>query len=472
MISGKYPRMEWRKLLDTRRIRDFFGGRPTQRVKSELRGEIERDYGRCLFSTPVRRLRDKTQVFPLEPHDSVRTRLAHSLEVSSVARTLAAHAAEFIAERERDLSTDAQRDIAGIAATCGLIHDLGNPPFGHAGELAISSWFEDRLRANQNFLNDVGGEGSQYAKDFLRFEGNAQTLRLLSQLQILSDPYGINLTAASFSAACKYLAPSHRTDHRHTFEKPGFFASEQEIVTAVREATGTLERRNPLTYLIEAADDIVYTTVDLEDGVKKKIFQWDQVEPLLKESRLGEQVVNAARERIADAPPPSSVLGETLAQIFRTIAITEMASIALAAFKYHYDEIMQGEYHGELIADSNFDAAPLADIIKNKILKPLLYTSPVILKLEIRGRTVIHDLMTTFWEAASQNEVPSGTKKYHSKIYLLISENYRRVFEKRVKDAKLPKQYLQLQLATDQVVGMTDTYACQLHKELTNGIHG
>ena len=157
--------MEWKTLLSQKRIREIRGGACSLRSGAEVRDEFERDYGRTLYSTPVRRLRDKAQMFPLEPHDAVRTRLAHSLEVSSVARTLAAHAAhETVPQREGEIAT--------IAATCGLIHDLGNPPFGHAGELAIQTWFKHKLKDDPAFLDRFRSLTSQRAQDLLEFECN------------------------------------------------------------------------------------------------------------------------------------------------------------------------------------------------------------------------------------------------------------------------------------------------------------
>ncbi len=461
------PLMEWKSLLDHRRIRDLFDGGPTQRVQSELRGEIERDYGRCLFSTPVRRLIHKTQFFPLERNDSVRTRLAHSLEVSSVARSLGMYAARFIKTRDMTLEFRHLQDIEWIAATCGLIHDLGNPPFGHAGELAIGTWFQDQLHADGTFFDTMDGKDSQYAKDFLKFEGNAQTLRLVSHLQLLSDPYGLNLTTATFSAACKYLASSAEADREnpnHAFAKPGYFSSERSVVDKVRMATGTHNRRNPITYLVEAADDIVYTTVDLEDAVKKKLLQWNQVEPLLKKSTFGESIIEKVRRRVSGDD------GETLAQLFRVIAITEMVSSALEVFKSRYTLIMNGEYGGELIGDPDSPTQRLCEIIRKEVLKPHLYTSPEILRLEVRGRKVIHDLMTMFWEATKETTGTTETQTYPGKLYLLTSDNYRRVFTERLNKAEEPDKYIRLQLVTDTVSGMTDSFACQLHKELTNGV--
>src|ERR1700733_12575593 len=167
--------MEWKQLL----CRD----RPRESTNpGDHRAEFERDFDRSIFSTPVKRLQDKAQVFPLEPHDAVRTRLTHSLEVSSVARGLGTAVGQWLLER-KDISPGMERWIEAIAATCGLIHDLGNPPFGHSGEDAIRHWFNefgpDALR------RELGGN-DQLVQDFLRFEGNAQSLRLVSKLQILA----------------------------------------------------------------------------------------------------------------------------------------------------------------------------------------------------------------------------------------------------------------------------------------------
>ena len=173
--------MIWNDLLNTNRPR------PTT-VQSDPRAEFERDFDRSVFSTPVKRLQDKAQVFPLETHDAVRTRLTHSLEVSSVARGLATRNAKWLLAHGH-IEGDMDRSIEAIAATCGLIHDLGNPPFGHAGEGAIRAWFASRT----SFLRESLGV-EQLRQDFLRFEGNAQSLRLVTKLQILADYNGLNLT--------------------------------------------------------------------------------------------------------------------------------------------------------------------------------------------------------------------------------------------------------------------------------------
>ena len=242
--------MKWSELLNADRRRQTT-------CPEDPRIEFERDFDRSVFSTPVKRLQDKAQVFPLEAHDGVRTRLTHSLEVSSVARGLATRAARWMLE-ERKISEDMDRQIEAIAATCGLLHDLGNPPFGHAGEDAIRAWFRrpERQDCLQRSL-----ESEQQIQDFLKFEGNAQSLRLVATLQILADYNGLNLTFGTLSALCKYVAKSDEADKKSTnraLRKPGYFASEGHIVDEIREKTGTGDARHPICYLVEAADDIFY----------------------------------------------------------------------------------------------------------------------------------------------------------------------------------------------------------------------
>lgn len=220
-----------------------------------------------VFSTPVRRLQDKTHVFPLEQHDAVRTRLTHSLEVSSVARDLSQAAVRRLGKW---IPQEFAPAISTIAATCALLHDVGNPPFGHAGERAIQDWFAGKLAEDTRFagtLVEKNGNDLTYlpaAQDFIQFDGNAQMVRLVGRLQVLSDDNGLNLTFATLSAACKYVVSACDTcPEKHDRSKPGFFETERELIERVQEETGTGVARNPITYLVEAADDIVNVCIDL-----------------------------------------------------------------------------------------------------------------------------------------------------------------------------------------------------------------
>lgn len=321
--------MDWETLLCSIRERDAFEGTESRRGPLETRSEFEKDYDRAVFSTPLRRLQDKTQVFPLEPNDFVRTRLTHSLEVSTLARGLARRVGTTLVEQQKIDGTIA-RHIESIAATCALIHDLGNPPFGHAGERAIQEWFGGLLKEDQQRPVEQQRFAEltpQQRADFQRFDGNAQTLRLLSRLQVLADDYGLNLTLGTLSAAMKYTAASHEAGGatgRHELEKPGYFASETDVVELVRRRTGTGEARNPITFLTEAVDDLAYAMVDFEDGLKKGLATWDdaqqELEEVARELGCPEQLrskIDGAIEYLGRARPPlrGRAKGESIAQM-------------------------------------------------------------------------------------------------------------------------------------------------------------
>ncbi len=487
--------VKWSELLCEKRIRELRGEKASD---PDARSPFERDYGRVVFSTPLRRLQDKTQVFPLEEHDAVRTRLTHSLEVSSVARTLGHEVGSWLeSERKTGIRSAQVHHIETIAATCGLLHDLGNPPFGHAGESAIQSWFKKRLKSEElsRARGDIApNEGIfealetkadtkrriQYEGDFLNWEGNAQTLRLVSRLQVLADYYGINLTCGTFSAACKYVARSSEVDSTkkiHEKSKPGFFASEEETVIQVNDETGTGGARNPITFIVEASDDIVYATGDLEDGVRKKLLDWELLKEELrshaKKDKILERAIKAAEEKVEyKRGVRSAANDEDVAQAFRTFSIQFMKESAFDTFRRKYAPIMEGTYHQELLKDSICRAAVFVAACK-KVGQMHVYPSQSTLKLELMGRKVIHDLMDILWEGARICDTDSDRSEckngFEGKVFKLISRNYQKVFSRGLEEGSLPERYCRLQLVTDQIAGMTDTFAIKLHKRLMNG---
>jgi len=460
--------VDWTRLLSMTRLRELHGGATSLRAAAELRQEFERDFGRVVFSTPFRRLQDKTQVFPLEPNDSVRTRLTHSLEVSSVARTLGNQVEQWLGGRGA-ISSLPHSTLGTLTATAALIHDLGNPPFGHAGELAIQTWFASRLGADKDFEARFGSSSfpQQCHQDFAKFEGNAQTLRILGKLQLLTDYHGLNLTAATFSVATKYVSASHETsDAAQQTKKPGFFSSESQLVEMVRAETTTGASRHPLTYLVEAADDIVYSVVDIEDGIRKGLVSWSVVEERLKEKADGPDLVAALNgvDGIMGRAVPEILIGRTdecSAQAFRTMAMVQGVRAVCDAFSENYENILAGKYQGELVSDSSY-----ASIVHHckALARERVYVGQTTLQLELMGRKIIHDLMDVFWSAASVDQ----PKKFEKKIWELMSPNYRLVFQKALQEGPLPKDYYRLQLVTDCVCGMTDSFAKDLHKSLFN----
>jgi len=463
--------MDWNTLLNPNRPRQTT-------TPGDHREEFERDYDRSVFSSPVKRLQDKAQVFPLEPHDSVRTRLTHSLEVSSVARGLARKVCKDVLKDI--LKSEQDRQIEAVAATCALLHDLGNPPFGHSGEDAIREWFKLTFK-DENLKKQLG---ENLVEDFLKFEGNAQTIRIVGKLQILADFKGLNLTYGTLSALCKYTASSLEAGkgNDHAKAKPGYFTSEKGLIDEIRERTGTCDHRNPITFLVEAADDIVYSVADIEDGVKKRILSWDELEGDLlilphewsiKEkdnARATVREVLAMKKRIlAPSNSPDDLPDDIHAAAFRTATIGVLVKSANDAFMQNYDEIMKGRFKDELVAVGA--TAPFVELLKTIGRNKIYITQPT-LKLELLGRKIIQDLMTLFWEGARELPETGGIKpkKFPGKLQALLSEAYRKVFQHSTKEHNdLPLEYHRLQLVTDYVCGMTDSFAKRLHAELCNG---
>jgi len=468
--------MSWNALLDEMRVRELLAGKKSSPVSGDSRTQFERDRDRSIFSSPFRRLMGKTQVFPLDPNDHVRTRLVHSLEVSTVSEGLTSQAVRDVICKIDALEDGQVRAISKIAETCGLLHDIGNPPFGHAGELAIASWFTER-QTGYDLIKKLGTEGSQTVEDFCLFEGNAQTFRILTNTRLLADDHGLNLTCAAASAIRKYLTPSHKADLKsrmHENKKPGFFSSEERIFQQISARTSTEGRRHPITYLVEAADDIVYCVVDIEDGIKKQLLRWPQVlEYLTKEcdgSPVLKQAIEGTDKQMSGVPKESDLWTSEYPQAFRVNAISAMVRAVVDAFMLRYEAIMDGEYHEELIYDEGCTAASFVRACKN-LLRGTVFQYQDILRLEVRGREVIHDLMDRFWEGVSDylKEGKTHTRTYGGKLYLLISENYRHLFQKRLLSGEENETYCAVQLVTDYVSGMTDAYACRLHTDLMNG---
>lgn len=504
-------RLKWSKLLNDTRIRDLSGG-PDEDSGSENdsflqpflgpdhRSQFDRDYDRSLFSTPVRRLHDKAQVFPLEPNDSVRTRGTHSAEVSNVAQSIAQRIGNHLV-KEGEIYKNQASKIEAIASTCGLLHDLGNPPFGHAGEEAMKEWFQALLDDDDSGVQEALGrfEGGDLTQDFRKFDGNAQTIRLVSTLQMLADFHGLNLTAGTLAAAVKYVSRSDQTGSVHTRDKPGYFFSEAPIVQAVREKTGLAEGvRHPITFFVEASDDIVYSVVDLEDGIKKKTITWEQLKAFFtdEEDKLGVAIAQEAEKNVKrrlreadlgeDGLSPQGV-AEANAQMFRTLGIAAHVSAVVATFKHRYQAIIKGKYDAEMLQDRQGSDSVASDgelgigatreFLNNckSFARAEVFTYPDILERESQGRRIIQDLLDFFWKGARDYPYRGKEKKsFACKAYSLMSENYRLVFERnispeRIEETGLPREYRQLQLVADYICGMTDGFAQSLHKDLFNG---
>lgn len=466
----------WGKLLASGRRKKESQGH-TQTVSSEeTRTEIERDYDRILFSTPVRRLSDKTQVFPLDKNDSVRTRLTHSHEVSNLARSIGMALA--FNHKIAGESDTAKRDIPALLAAIGLVHDLGNPPFGHQGEAAIQSWFADR---RASVLDDTARPLSEHQKqDFLKFEGNAQAFRLVTRLQLLNDDFGLDLTYATLSAMMKYPTSSLCTDSRAAASKKhGFFSSEQEIAKAVQQKVGLdLGCRHPFAYVMEACDDIAYVVLDVEDAVKKGLASFSDLCAYLQHhtgnDELAKNVLTQSQEKhrtyrttISPALSPAE-LNDISMQRFRVHAISELVKAATKAFLHdaNHELFLSGTQTQSLMALS--DGEPLRKALKEFALKHA-YTNRAVLELELEGYNVIRNLMDIFWQAITDIDeptVPTSRRRhpFTRYVYGRISENYRRVYESSTNQTVT--RYEECILLTDMISGMTDSFAIDLYKDL------
>jgi len=487
-----FPHLDWHSLMNQLRRKDAHSDTPAvpeekNEENYETRSEHERDYDRLLFSAPLRRLQDKTQVFPLERNDSVRTRLTHTHEVANMARSMGV-ALAFVHDGQMNFpkDIDAKRNIPALLAAIGLAHDLGNPPFGHSGEEAIRAWVRKNAdpKSNNASSRAVFGEtpntvAQAEKNDFLYFEGNAQAFRLLTRLQVLTDDYGLNMTYAFLAALLKYPVASDKMDKGFKARKKfNFFQSEVDIVDDVWAQTGLREGvRHPLTYLMEACDDIAYSVVDVEDGVKKGLCSFSKLKDYLIQHSNADpcvtEVIDRSEKKFKEVLlrelSPDAVEDISM-QYFRVYAIGAMVPAAVKAFMSNYAAIMDGSYNGELMADSK--AVMLWKRLK-EFDRTHLYRHPDVLLVESNGFRTIHRLMDYFWDAIIEQEtalrdrgLPDPRMAY---TFARISENYRRVYESDKN--KMPDAYKRLQLVTDMVSGMTDSFALSLYDDLSR-CHG
>ena len=447
--------LSWDKLLNQVRRKELHGSGESMGTGAR-RTEFERDYDRILFATPTRRLANKTQVYPMEENVCVRTRLTHSHEVSNLARSIGVRLAfehpDQVFGRDHE-KLQVKRNVPSLLAAVGLAHDLGNPPFGHQGEIAIQQWFNENIAA-QNI--DI---------DFREFDGNAQTFRLLTRLQVLNDQFGLNLTLGTLAALIKY--PSvYGSANKGGFKKFGIFQSESQIIQEVWEHTGLSEGiRHPLAYIMEACDDIAYSIIDAEDTVKKGYASFydlmDYLDSHEGKNDVIETVVKAARDKNTEfktANLSSRELNDISMQMFRVVAIKEMVEAASTVFVENIGKIMDGSIKPgfELIKESHCDQ--LCKAVKEFDYR-YGFQHKDVLRLELQGNNYIKDTMTMLWQGISQN----GNSDHPFERYVFggISENYRRVYE-----ATSKSNYNKCQLLCDMISGMTETYLVKTYGEL------
>ena len=472
--------MNWKNILCEDRIRQFSKSTSSR----DLRTEFEKDYHRIISSAAFRRLQDKTQVFPLDKNDYVRTRLTHSLEVSSFARSLGQSVGQSIINNKlsKDFSYEQRESISDILECAGLIHDIGNPPFGHFGESAIQDWCKNnfvKLTFKEKKIDEILSD--EQKNDFYHFEGNAQALRVVSKLHFLVDENGMNLTKALLSTIIKYPVNSTGIDKYSgniRTKKMGYFDADKDIFENVDASVGSNGNRNPLTYLLEAADDIAYLTADIEDSLKKGMISLDtlilEVNERISKSQNKEaadfanQCLEKLNKKYEKATDKNLSEPDVYAiENWMVIVQGQVLQLVTDCFVDNYESIMAGTFAKSLIEESK---AGLLMNILGVIAFKYTFTSKPIYKLEIAADTILNFLLDKFMKAILYYDTDEKLSVVDNKIISMISRDYMHIYHYYSEGkSESDRLYLRLLLVTDYICGMTDSFAKNLYQEF-NGL--
>ncbi len=416
------------------------------------RSEFKRDYDRLIFSAPFRRLQNKTQVFPLPGSVFVHNRLTHSLEVACVGMSLGNDVVHELSNIHPELKGTLFEEIGTIVSAACLAHDMGNPPFGHSGEKAIQAFFKEGK--GQQLKQQVS---ANFWEDFIHFEGNANAFRLLAHQFEGRRKGGFVMTYSVLASIVKYPYASSAVNENGKF---GFFTSEKETFRTIADELGIIRTskegepeayaRHPLVYLVEAADDICYEIMDIEDAHKLKILSFDETMDLLlgffeeKEQekiwqRITEENISDANERIVYA---------------RACVINKLESECVKVFVNHETEILSGTFEGSLI-NHIYERGREAYKKCTKTSKKKIYQSKLVLDVELSGFKIMATLMEVFVEAVS-----NPSRFYSRQLIRRVSEQY---------DIKSENLEDRIMAVIDYVSGMTDVFALDIYRKI-NGI--
>lgn len=435
--------MNWKQLISNKR----FGLEELHEARKDDRSEFQRDYDRLIFSAPFRRLQNKTQVFPLPGSIFVHNRLTHSLEVSCVGRSLGNDVANQLLKKHPELADSHIPEIGSIVSAACLAHDLGNPPFGHSGEKAISTYFSE-------------GEGLGLKKelsamewdDLTHFEGNANAFRILIHQFEGRRKGGFVMTYSTLASIVKYPFSSQLAGSKSKF---GFFLSEIADYRKIADELGIVRlsapgeplryARYPLVYLVEAADDICYQMMDIEDAHKLKLLTHEETKELYllffdekRKKRIEEicRIVTDANEQIAYLR--SCVIGALIKECTRVFIENE-------------EQILEGKFEGALIKHIS-DPLRTAYESCSKVAYQKIYRSDLVLDIELAGFRVISTLIDLMIHA-----VRSPEKAYSQLLINRISGQY---------NVNAPTLYEKIQAVLDYISGMTDVYALDLYRKI------
>lgn len=441
--------MNWNTLLSAHR---YHPGSPASLFHSHDRSQFQRDYDRLIFSSPFRRLQNKTQVFPLPGNIFVHNRLTHSLEVASVGRSLGNKIAQFLKQNRIQMENpELLEEIGTIVSSACLAHDLGNPPFGHSGEEAISYFFSE-------------GEGRYFKKllsdeewtDLSHFEGNANAFRLLTHSFNGRRPGGYTMTYTTLASIVKY--PFESTCATHKGFKYGFFQSEKEIFRQVAEELGLLQIeehplqyvRHPLVYLVEAADDICYQIMDIEDSHKMRILSYDETTAILEnfydknEDKEDLKIIARTFKVVTDK-------NERIA-FLRAGIINKLINACADVFCNNYETIMDGTFKSTLIKNlsgTNKEAYDkCTDLAYSRI-----YHTDIVTQIQIAGFKILGTILKEYTDAVLKPET-----YYARNILSVMPEQYQ--------VSKENSMYTKIQTVVDYVSGMTDSYALNLYRKI------
>ena len=435
--------MNWNQLISAKR----FGMEEFHEERQENRSEFQRDYDRLIFSAPFRRLQNKTQVFPLPGSIFVHNRLTHSLEVSCVGRSLGNDVAKAILERQPELQESFLPEIGSIVSAACLAHDLGNPPFGHSGEKAISTYFsEGQGMALKKELSPMEWD------DLTHFEGNANAFRILTHQFEGRRKGGFVMTYSTLASIVKYPFSSQLAGKKSKF---GFFLSEEADYQKIAREVGIIQlskpdeplryARHPLVYLVEAADDICYQMMDIEDAHKLKLLTHDETKGLYMQF-----FDEKRRKRIEEVCRIVTDVNEQIAYL-RSSVIGALIKECTRVFTENEKKILAGEFEGALIKHI---CSPLKEAYDNcsAIAFQRIYRSSDVLDIELAGFRVISTLIDLMI-----NAVRSPEKAYSQLLINRISGQY---------NVNAPTLYGKIQAVLDYISGMTDVYALDLYRKI------
>lgn len=433
--------MQWDRLLTSQRY-----GHEALSAQELGRSHFHKDHDRIVFSSAFRRLGRKTQVHPLALNDHIHTRLTHSIEVGSVGRSLGIRVGELLNGELPEWITP--HDIGVIVQAACLAHDIGNPPFGHAGEFAIRDWF--KRDCNQYLLTSLS---ERERLDLQTFEGNAQGFRVVTRIENHLFDGGLRLTFPTLGTLLKYPWGVENACSRGKFSS---FQTELEILNKLGKELGLVKLdddhwcRHPLAYLMEAADDICYAILDLEDAIELNILTFDQIKPILLEMcgvlEIDDEIFNteaSARRKIS---------------ALRGRAMENMINSAVSAFMEHYPRIMGGEYKGELVSDG--DPGVRDGIKRAKTLaRDKVFPDTRKTELEVGAYRTLGALLDAFCRAVYDNHQQQGQNLSYQteKILSLMG------IHAPSKDRPLYQSYMR---ALDFIGGMTDNYASYLARQI------